>query len=85
LRALYWIEHRRETVNALFRELSHNSDGAARKVAVEMMEAADILECSEVELSPLPDELGSDLTSGRQERRLVFGGSVKAQGEQASK
>ena len=85
LRALYWIGHRRETVNALIRELSHNSDGAARKLAVEMMEAAETLEYPEVELSPLPDEMGSDLTSGRQERRLVFGGSVSAQGERASK
>jgi alkylation response protein AidB-like acyl-CoA dehydrogenase len=85
LRALYWIGHRRETVNALFRELRHNSDGAARALAVEMMEAAESLEYPEVDLSPLPDELGSDLSSGRQERRLVFGGSVKAQTEQASK
>ena len=85
LRALYWIGHRRETVNALFRELSHNSDGIAREVAVEMMDAAERLEYPGVDLSPLPDELGSDLTSGRQDRRLVFGGSVPSRNEQASK
>jgi len=85
LRALYWIGHRRETVNALFRELSHNSDGAARAVAVEMMDGAENLECTDVDLTPLPNELGSDLTSGRQERRLVFGGSVPSPNEQASK
>ena len=51
----------------------------------EMMEEAEILEVPEVDLSPLPDERGSDLTSGRQSKRLVFGGSVDDGEQKASK
>lgn len=85
LRAQYWLESSRERVNGLFREIKRNADGTARKLAREMMEAAELLEYPEVELSPLADELGSDLTSGRQNRRLVFGGSVDAGEQKASK
>ena len=85
LRALYWLESGQERVNALFRALGRNSDATARRLATEMMEAAEILEYPEVELTPLPDERGSDLTSGRQERRLCFGGKVPEVADQASK
>ena len=85
LRALYWLESGHERVNKLFRELKHNSDGTARRLAVEMMEAAEPLEYPEVNLEPAPDERGSDITSGRQERRLCFGGTVPAVTDQASK
>ncbi len=85
LRALYWLESGQERVNALFRALGRNTDATARRLATEMMEAADNLEYPEVDLKPLPDERGSDLTSGRQERRLCFGGEVPKVADQASK
>ena len=50
-----------------------------------MMEEAEILEAPEVNLTALPDEHGSDLTSGRQDRRLVFGGVVDRGEQEASK
>ena len=85
LRALYWLETGRERVDTLFRALKHNSDATARRLATEMMESANTLEYPEVEFTPLPNERGSDLTSGRQDRRLCFGGKVEEITEQASK
>jgi len=85
LRALYWLESGHERVNNLFRELKHNSDSTARKLAVEMMEAAEMLEYPEVTLEAQPNEHGSDITSGRQDRRLCFGGTVSSVTDQASK
>ena len=85
LRAVYWLETGRERVDLLFRSLGRNSDATARKLATEMMEAAPLLEYPEVTLEALEDERGSDLTSGRQDRRLCFGGKVTDVTEQASK
>ena len=85
LRAVYWLETGRERVDLLFRALGTNSDSTARKLATEMMEAAPLLEYPEVTLEPLEDERGSDLTSGRQDRRLCFGGKVEEVADQASK
>jgi len=85
LRAQYWLERSQGQVDGLFRAVKHNTDGTARKLAREMMDEAELLETREVELSPLPNEFGSDLTSGRQDRRLVFGGSVARSEQEASK
>jgi alkylation response protein AidB-like acyl-CoA dehydrogenase len=85
LRGIYWLETGRVRVGDLFRSLKHNSDSTARKLATEMLDAAPLMEYPEVSLSPLPDERGSDITAGRQDRRLCFGGSVAEQVEQASK
>jgi len=85
LRALYWLETGRERVDLLFRALGQNSDRTARKLATEMMASASLLEYPEVTLEPLENERGSDLTSGRQDRRLCFGGKVSEVTEQASK
>jgi hypothetical protein len=85
LRALYWLESGHERVDGLFRELKHNSDGTARRLATEMMEAAEPLEYPEVNLEPQPNEYGLDITSGRQDRRLCFGGKVREAADQASK
>jgi alkylation response protein AidB-like acyl-CoA dehydrogenase len=85
LRALYWLESGHERVDRLFRELKHNSDGTARRLATEMMEAAEPLEYPEVNLEPQPNEHGLDITSGRQDRRLCFGGKVREAADQASK
>ena len=51
----------------------------------EMMAEAELLTPEAVELTPIPDERGSDLTSGRQDKRLCFGGTVSQVTEQASK
>ena len=85
LRALYWLETGRVRVDSLFRGLSTNADQTARRLAEQMLENADTMVYPEVELSPLADEIGSDMTSGRQDRRLVFGGSVSQAADQASK
>jgi len=85
LRAQYWLERSRSQVDGLFREIKNNTDGTARKLATQMMEEAEILETPEVVLQPLPDEHGSDITSGRQDRRLVFGGVVERGEQEASK
>jgi len=85
LRAIYWLETARLRVDSLFRNLSCNADSTARQLATEMMENAEPMVYPEVELSALPEERGSDMTSGRQDRRLCFGGSVSKLGEQASK
>jgi alkylation response protein AidB-like acyl-CoA dehydrogenase len=85
LKAVYWLETGRHRVDALFHALKNNADTTARKLATEMMEAAPELSYPEVNLSPLPVEVGSDLTSGRQDKRLCFGGSVNMVVEQASK
>ena len=50
-----------------------------------MMAEAELLTPEAVELTPIPDERGSDLTSGRQDKRLCFGGTVSQVTEQASK
>ena len=85
LRALYWLETGRVRVDSLFRGLSTNADQTARRLAEQMLENADTMVYPEVELSPLADEIGSDMTSGRQDRGLVFGGSVSQAADQASK
>ena len=84
-RALYWLETGRIRVDSLFSALGRNADETARKLAREMMAEAELLESPSVELSPLPDERGSDMTSGRQDRRLCFGGEVRPATDQASK
>jgi hypothetical protein len=85
LRAQYWLERSRVQVDGLFKSIKRNSDATARKLATQMMEEAEILEAPEVNLTALPDEHGSDLTSGRQNRRLVFGGVVDRGEQEASK
>ena len=58
--------------------IGKNTDKEARKLALELMERADDLpeprRMSEF-LEPLPREYGSDLTSGRQTKRLAYGGT----------
>jgi alkylation response protein AidB-like acyl-CoA dehydrogenase len=85
LKAIYWLETGRERVNSLFRALKHNADARARQLATEMMDVAPGLVAPQAKLSPLPEERGRDLTSGRQDRRLCFGGSVSTEVDQASK
>ena len=69
----------------LFGQLRSNTDSAARKLAVEMMDSVDTLEIPEVEFTAMEDEIGSDLTSGRQTHRLSQGGTSPSVAEKASK
>ena len=75
-RASFYLAWARLRVDNLFHELSHNVDKEARQVAEAFMMQADPLPepKSLSELSPLPREFGTDLTSGRQSKRLVNGG-----------
>ena len=84
-RAIYWLETGRIRVDSLFSALGRNADTTARKLAQEMMAEAEMLTAEEVALTALPDERGSDLTSGRQDKRLCFGGTVEQVTDQASK
>jgi len=84
-RAIYWLESGRIRVDTLFTALGRNADATARKLAEEMMAEAELLDPQAVDLTPIPDERGSDLTSGRQDKRLCFGGTVEQVTEQASK
>jgi hypothetical protein len=83
-RAIYWLETGRLRVDTLFRALKQNTDARASVLAKEMMSEVETLELTKVELTPLPEERGSDITSGRQDKRLVHGGQVGSR-EQASK
>jgi hypothetical protein len=85
LRAEFWLQNGRLRVNNLFGQLRSNTDSAARKLAVEMMDSVDTLEIPEVEFTAMEDEIGSDLTSGRQTHRLSQGGTSPAVTEKASK
>jgi hypothetical protein len=76
-RASFFLAWARLRVDALFHQLSNNVDKEARKVAESFMLAAEALpEPMDLsELSPLTErEFGTDLTSGRQAKRLVNGG-----------
>ena len=74
--ALYWLALARLRVDDLFRSIRRNVDASACKLARTMMDSAEILETSEVELSALPEERGRDLISGKQAERLELGGSL---------
>ncbi len=81
---LGWAEHR---VDDLFRKLSKNNDAAARKLAKVLLERAEPMPetLGTAELTPLPREFGSDLTSGRQEKRLAHGGTAPSPAKAAPK
>ena len=84
--ALYWIDSGRIRVDNLFRQLNTNSDAAARTLAKELMDRAEPLpEMRDVDFPPHPHEKGSDLTSGRQDKRLSEGGTVSSTSAKASK
>jgi alkylation response protein AidB-like acyl-CoA dehydrogenase len=74
--ALYWLDYAHNHVDDLFRAIGRNTDAAARKVAKAMMDAAELLETTEVILTPMPEERGRDLISGRQRERLALGGTL---------
>ena len=77
-RALFWLSSRKAIVDRLFEDIWSNDDAAARKLARELMDAAEPLEELErPDLQPLEREYGSDLTSGRQGvRRSKMGTQV---------
>ncbi|MCB9762485.1 MAG: acyl-CoA dehydrogenase family protein [Alphaproteobacteria bacterium] len=72
-RALYWLKSRRAVVDDLLRDVHRNTDAEARAVARDLMDSVEALpELEKPELSPRPQELGRELTSGRQPvRRAV--------------
>ena len=76
--AEYYLGWGRERVDLLFRELKHNNDKAAVKLSKHLMATAEALPeaVGSRDLSPLPREYGSDLTSGRQQERLALGGTA---------
>ena len=59
-RAIYWLETGLIRVDSLFSALGRNADATARKLAQEMMAEAELLTPEAVELTPIPDERGSD-------------------------
>lgn len=78
-KAAYWLESRRIVVDDLFARLSDNADAAARALAKEMMEGAEPLpQLAAPDLTPMEQERGRDLTSGRQTTRRVARGSEAA-------
>jgi alkylation response protein AidB-like acyl-CoA dehydrogenase len=74
--AEYYLGWGRERVDLLFRELKVNNDKAAGKLAKHLMASAEALPeaVGSKDLEPLAREYGSDLTSGRQTKRLANGG-----------
>jgi alkylation response protein AidB-like acyl-CoA dehydrogenase len=84
--ALYWLESSRIRVDDLFREINSNTDASARALAKELMDRAETLpEVKAVDFPPRAQEKGSDLTSGRQDKRLSQGGVVGNASAKASK
>jgi alkylation response protein AidB-like acyl-CoA dehydrogenase len=77
--ANFWLRWARVRVDDLFARIRHNQDAAARKLAKAMMERVDPLPQPQPmsDLKPQPREWGSDLTSGRQEKRRSEGGVVR--------
>lgn len=76
--AEYYLQWGEQRVDDLFRKLGKNNDAAARKLAKVLMDRAETLPetVGTAELKPLPREYGSDLTSGRQDKRLAHGGEA---------
>jgi hypothetical protein len=77
LRASFYLDWGRLRIDRLFHELSHNTDTKAAKLAKAFMEGVEPMAHAKPlsELSPLTQrEYGTDLTSGRQTKRLVNGG-----------
>ena len=84
--ALYWLEHSRLRVDDLFRKINHNNDAAASALAKELMDRAENLpEVEAVDFPSRPHEKGSDLTSGRQDKRLSQEGVTATADAKASK
>ncbi|MCP4808481.1 MAG: DNA polymerase II [Proteobacteria bacterium] len=82
-RGLYWLKSRRVVVDRMFEDISSNCDADARKLAAELMLSAEALEdLPKPDLSPLPREYGSDLTSGRQ---TVRASQMRQQDDAAAK
>ncbi len=82
--ARYWLFRSRARVDRLFHEIRHNQDAQARKLAGNLLDAADLLpELDPVEYPPRVQERGSDLTSGRQTERTSTG-SLPFSGVKAS-
>ena len=73
-KAVYWLRARRLVVEGMFRQIRHNVDADARKLAGELMAAAEPLpELVIPELEPRTRELGSELTSGSRTTRREQG------------
>lgn len=83
--AEYYLAWGRERVDLLFAQLKKNNDKAASKLAKHLMATAEALPEAKgsADLSPLPREYGSDLTSGRQTERLAHGGTAPKAGKKA--
>jgi len=76
--ASFYLKWSKIRVANLFRELSHNVDADANRLAEVLMDRAELLPepLGEDHLTPLAREYGSDLTSGRQKKRLANGGKA---------
>ncbi len=69
-RTLYWLSHAALRVDQRFAALHNNSDALARELAAELIAAAEPMPVPAApDLTPIPREWGSDLTSGRQKTR----------------
>lgn len=76
--AWFYLQWGRQRVEQLFHELRHNTDADARKLAKALMAKAEVLPepAPMSELKPLAKrEFGSDLTTGKQKKRLAHGGT----------
>jgi hypothetical protein len=76
-RASFYLSWGRLRIDRLFHELSHNADKEAAELAKSFMEGVEpMAEAKPLSgMSPLTQrEYGTDLTSGRQTKRLVNGG-----------
>ena len=80
LHALHFLEAGRIRVDALFASIGRNTDKRARALAEELMGQVEPLAepRGSDHLEPMPREFGSDLTSGRQDKRLSQGGKAPA-------
>jgi len=76
--ALFFLKTSRQKVDSLFAAIGRNNDKEARALAKELMERAEPLPEPKPMgefLSPQAREFGSDMTSGRQTKRLSEGGT----------
>ena len=77
--ALYFLDDSRRRVDSLFAAIGDNNDKAATALARELMDSAEAFPDARPfsELSPLPREYGSELTSGRKTDRVDLDGPVE--------
>ena len=77
--ALYFLDDSRSRIDRLFADIGNNNDVAATRLARELMDQREAFpeNAPLSELSPLPREFGSELTSGRKTDRVDLDAPVQ--------